>query len=136
MKKIIEKIKNDKLLNLIKNVAQDVTQDAAQNVNVYLVGGAVRDFYLGKENFDKDIIVDNIDAADFAKNLADKLDASFVVLDEENKTSIGNIIGGFIERRVLIATEKTVRNVIAMGIEPSSAMARALLKLRPADDPK
>jgi len=81
MNDIIEKIKNDKIINLIKDNAKDI----AQNADIYLVGGAIRDFYLNKENFDKDIIVDNINAEDFAKNLAKTLDASFVPLDEENK---------------------------------------------------
>lgn len=77
MNKIIEKIKKDKIINLIKT--------HAQNAEIYLVGGASRDFYLNKENFDKDIIVDNVDAEEFAKNLAESIDASFVPLDEENK---------------------------------------------------
>lgn len=77
MKKIIEKIKNDKIINIIKENAQDAY--------IYLVGGALRDFYLEIENFDKDIIVDKIEARCFAQKLATKLDASFVPLDEENK---------------------------------------------------
>lgn len=75
MKKVIEKIKNDKIINLIKQHS---------NTEMYLVGGAVRDFYLGQENFDKDIIVEK-NAQNFAKNLAQKLDATFIPLDEENK---------------------------------------------------
>lgn len=77
MNKIIDKIKNDKIINAIK--------DNAQNVDIYLVGGVLRDFHLEIENFDKDIIVDKTDARDFAQNLAAKLNASFVPLDEENK---------------------------------------------------
>lgn len=77
MNKIIEKIKNDKIINAIK--------DNAQGVDIYLVGGVLRDFHLEIENFDKDIIVDKTDARDFAQNLAEKLNASFVPLDEENK---------------------------------------------------
>lgn len=77
MNKIIEKIKKDKIINLIKK--------HAQNAEIYLVGGVLRDFYLNKENFDKDIIVDKIDAEEFAKKLAKSIDASFVPLDEENK---------------------------------------------------
>lgn len=76
MNKVIEKIKNDKIINLIK--------ECAKNTDIYLVGGAIRDFYLGKENFDKDIIV-STDARSFAEELAEIFDASFVALDEENK---------------------------------------------------
>lgn len=77
MNKIIKKINNDKIINLIKK--------HSQNVEIYLVGGVLRDFYLHKENFDKDIIVDKIEAKVFAKNLADAFKATFIPLDEENK---------------------------------------------------
>lgn len=77
MNNIIEKIKKDKVINLIK--------DNAHDADIYAVGGLLRDFYLGIENFDKDIIVDKINAKDFAQTLAIKLNASFVPLDEENK---------------------------------------------------
>jgi len=77
MKNVIEKIKKDKIINLIKQ--------HSQNVEIYLVGGAIRDFYLGKENFDKDIIVDKVSAEEFAKSLAKSINATFVPLDEENK---------------------------------------------------
>lgn len=49
----------------------------------YLVGGTIRDFLMGKTSFDRDIAIK--DAEVFAKNLAEKLDATFIVLDEENK---------------------------------------------------
>lgn len=51
-----------------------------KNINEgYLVGGAVRDFLLGKTTVDRDIAI--VGAEDFAKNF----DGTFVVLDEENK---------------------------------------------------
>lgn len=77
MNKVIEKIKNDQLLNTIMGFAKDT--------DIYAVGGVLRDFYLDIENFDKDIIVDKKDARDFAQKLAVEIDASFVPLDEENK---------------------------------------------------
>lgn len=77
MNKVIEKIKNDQILNTIL--------DFAEETDIYAVGGVLRDFYLDIENFDKDIIIDNINARDFAQKLALELDASFVPLDEENK---------------------------------------------------
>lgn len=77
MNRIVDKIKNDEVINLIKNYAQ--------NVQIYLVGGVIRDFYLNKENFDKDIVVENVNAADFARNFAESIDATFIPLDEENK---------------------------------------------------
>lgn len=75
MKKIIEKIKKDEIINLITNFADE---------EIYLVGGALRDFYLGKENFDKDIILKN-NPAIFAKKLAESLEATFIELDGENE---------------------------------------------------
>lgn len=77
MNTIIEKIKKDKIINQIKTHSKDV--------EIYLVGGVFRDFYLGRQNFDKDIVVDKIHAKDFAKSLAKSLEATFVPLDEENK---------------------------------------------------
>ena len=50
------------------------------NINEgYLVGGAVRDFLMGKTSIDRDIAI--ADAEDFAK----KIDGTFIVLDEVNK---------------------------------------------------
>ena len=49
----------------------------------YLVGGSIRDFFLGKETADRDITIKN--AEKFAKELAEKFDAAFVTLDDENK---------------------------------------------------
>ena len=46
--KIIEKIKNDDILSKII---------ASFDNEIYLVGGTVRDFYLGNESVDRDIIV-------------------------------------------------------------------------------
>lgn len=101
MNRIIEKIKNDKIISIIKDFSKDA--------EIYLVGGLLRDLYLGIENFDKDIIVDKVDARDFAEKLAEKLEASFVPLDEENKIyrlvlqdkmhyiDIANLIGETIE---------------------------------------
>lgn len=79
--KLIEKIKNDEIINLIIEHAKKSSEKA----EIYLVGGAIRDFCLDKENFDKDIIFDKADAEVFAKSLAKTLDASFIFLDEENK---------------------------------------------------
>ncbi len=55
------------------------------NNEIYLVGGTVRDFLMGKDSFDKDIIVVDEDAKDFALKLQKVFDAVYVPLDEENK---------------------------------------------------
>ncbi len=65
------------------NVVKQISLFAGKT-RVLLVGGVIRDYSLGKNNFDKDIIVINEDAQKFAKYLAEKLDAAFVVLDELN----------------------------------------------------
>ncbi len=77
MNTVIEKIKKDEIIKKIKAYSKDV--------QIYLVGGTIRDFYLGLKNFDKDIVVDKIHAKDFAQNLARNIDATFVPLDEENR---------------------------------------------------
>lgn len=79
MKNVIKKIKNDKIINLVIEHVKKNCPDA----DIYIVGGAVRDFYLGFENFDKDIVIDKTNAQKFAKSLAKSIDASFVPLDEE-----------------------------------------------------
>ena len=72
---LLQEIKNDAILNMISKLDNEI----------YLVGGAVRDFLLGKKIFDSDLIVCDTDARDFALSLAEKLDAIFVPLDEINK---------------------------------------------------
>ncbi len=49
----------------------------------YLVGGAVRDFLLGKQTFDRDIAI--CGAENFAKKLAERFNGTFITLDSENK---------------------------------------------------
>lgn len=72
----LEKINKDEIIKRIIASSKDK--------NVYLVGGAVRDFYLGKENFDKDIVIEE-GAEKFAIELSKIFDATFIPLDEENK---------------------------------------------------
>lgn len=79
--KIIEKTKNDIIINQIIAHAQDKFDGS----EIYLVGGTIRDFYLDKENFDKDIVVNKVDAEKFAKSLAQSMDATFIALDDINK---------------------------------------------------
>ena len=64
---------NDRVIQLIKSYDEDI----------YLVGGAVRDFLLGKNTFDKDIIVKS--AEEFASRFANDNDGTFIELDKENK---------------------------------------------------
>ena len=74
--RITDKIKADEILNRIINTFDN---------EVYLVGGAVRDFYMGKDTLDRDIIVIDEDAKVFAQKLVDLFEATFVILDDENK---------------------------------------------------
>ncbi len=74
---ILNRITDDKLIKQIK--------EFAGKTKVLLVGGVIRDFCLGKENFDKDIIVINEDAEKFSKELAKCIGATFIELDRENK---------------------------------------------------
>lgn len=74
--KITEKVRSDEIL--AKIIAQFDNE-------IYLVGGAVRDFLLGKTTYDRDLIVLDEDAREFALKLSEFLNATFVPLDEENK---------------------------------------------------
>lgn len=73
---IVDKIRSDVILNKITSTF---------NNDIYLVGGTVRDFYMEKESTDRDIIVMDEDAREFALRLADIFEATFVPLDEENR---------------------------------------------------
>lgn len=66
-------LSDDKVLELLKDYDEDI----------YLVGGAVRDYLLGKTTCDKDILVNN--AESFANEFARKNNATFITLDSENK---------------------------------------------------
>ena len=81
----LEKLKQDKVLEDIRN--------CSKSIEVYVVGGAIRDLYTGKENFDKDLIVCGVEAKNYALDLAEKLDATFIPLDEENKIYRGVVRG-------------------------------------------
>ena len=60
---------------------------------LYLVGGTVRDILLGRETEDLDFAVDG-DALSFARQFADMVHASFVLLDEEHGTARVVLRGG------------------------------------------
>ena len=100
-----DKIQNDEVLNNISSFFDN---------EIYLVGGAVRDLLLGKENItDRDLIVADEDAKVFAQKVAEFLGAKFIPLDEANKIyrvvladkinylDITNPIGGSIEKDIL-----------------------------------
>ena len=73
---LTDKINNDAILNNL------VTFFSNQ---IYLVGGSVRDAFLGKDFVDRDLIVTDIDAKDFSLQVAEFFNGTFIPLDEENK---------------------------------------------------
>lgn len=115
--KIIDKIKSDEILSKII--------DKFDN-EIYLVGGTVRDFYMGLESTDRDIIIMDEDARDFALKLSELFQATFVPLDEENKIyrivlpdkinyiDVTNPVGDSIEKD-LMRRDLTI-NAIAVNI--------------------
>ncbi|CDE62011.1 polyA polymerase [Fusobacterium sp. CAG:439] len=115
--KIIEKIKSDEILSKIT--------DKFEN-EIYLVGGTVRDYYMGLDSTDRDIIVMDEEAREFALKLAELFEASFVPLDEENKIyrivladkinciDVTNPVGDSIEKD-LMRRDLTI-NAIAVNI--------------------
>lgn len=70
------KIQNDPILN---NIASFFDNE------IYIVGGTVRDFLMGKNSYDRDLIVTDEDAKSFSQKIAKFLDGIFIPLDEENK---------------------------------------------------
>jgi tRNA nucleotidyltransferase/poly(A) polymerase len=76
MQILTDSIKNDCILN---NLASFF------NNEIYLVGGSIRDYFLGKSSYDKDLIVVDEDARTFSLKVAEFFDGKFIPLDEENK---------------------------------------------------
>ena len=70
-------MKNNKNLNLIKPFLKDS--------KAYLVGGYVRDYFMGKASPDCDIAIDTkcVNVKEFVKSISDKLSAHFVPLHED-----------------------------------------------------
>jgi tRNA nucleotidyltransferase/poly(A) polymerase len=58
----------------------------AAGIDIYLVGGAVRDLVLGRGSSDLDFLVAG-DPLFFARQAADRLKGSFILLDEENSVA-------------------------------------------------
>lgn len=73
---IKDKITSDKILSKIVSSCDN---------EIYIVGGTVRDFLTGRESLDRDIIVTDEDAKDFALKIQPLFDAVYVPLDELNK---------------------------------------------------
>lgn len=115
--KITQKIKSDCILSKI-----------ADNFNneIYIVGGAVRDYLTEKQCLDRDLIVIDEDAKEFSLKLQKLFDASFVPLDEVNKIyrivlrdkinyiDVTNPVGGSIEKD-LMRRDLTI-NAVAVNI--------------------
>lgn len=57
----------------------------AQRIEIYLVGGSVRDLLLGRPTHDLDFVVDG-DGLAVARRIADALHAAYVPIDHERKT--------------------------------------------------
>ncbi len=73
---ITEKIKSDFILSeIIKNF----------DAEIYLVGGSVRDMFLNRQSIDRDLIVADRNAKEFALELKKFFNCTFIPLDEENK---------------------------------------------------
>lgn len=73
MKHLIEK---DFILNAIRENFDE---------EIYLVGGAVRDFLNGKDVVDRDLLVCGCDVKEFSKRLGEFFNATFIELDSENE---------------------------------------------------
>lgn len=71
-----DKIQQDLILNAIRENFDE---------EIYLVGGAVRDFLNGQNSYDRDLLVLNTDVKEFSMRLAEFFDATFIELDSENE---------------------------------------------------
>lgn len=110
------------------NITDDILIKIKENFDneIYLVGGSVRDYLMGFESHDRDIIVMDEDARNFSLKLQELFDATFIPLDEENRIyrlvmldkinyiDITNPVGGTIEKD-LMRRDLTI-NSIAVNI--------------------
>lgn len=110
------------------NITDDILIKIKENFDneIYLVGGSVRDYLMGFESHDRDIIVMDEDARNFSLKLQEFFDATFIPLDEENRIyrlvmpdktnyiDITNPVGGTIEKD-LMRRDLTI-NSIAVNI--------------------
>ena len=74
-------------MNLLHNIEKDnIINTIKSNFDneIYLVGGAIRDYLSNKQTYDRDLIVCDQNAKEFSEKLAEILDATFITLDEEN----------------------------------------------------
>lgn len=70
---------------IISNPILNSIRDVLNKHQVFLVGGFLRDLFLGKNSSDFDLIVCDIPPKDFAKKIANKLNGVLVELDCENE---------------------------------------------------
>ena len=74
---LVDKIKNDEIINKIKNLLQEE--------EIFLVGGYLRDLSLGKISPDRYLVVINSKSEIIAEKLAQALDGVKILLDKENQ---------------------------------------------------
>ena len=74
---IVNQIKSD---SIISKIAEEFPDN-----KIFVVGGTVRDFLLGKKSYDKDLIIYGMEAKEFAEKLHKIFESAYVPLDEENK---------------------------------------------------
>jgi len=68
-----------------KKILKELQPMLSKHANLYIVGGALRDIYFKKENFDIDFIVQNQNAVELARKFAEKTNRYFILLDEEHE---------------------------------------------------
>ena len=73
---IQERIKNDKILSVISKNFPDL--------EIYVVGGTVRDFLMDKNSYDRDIVVNVKNLKQFAEKLNKIIPSTLITLDEKN----------------------------------------------------
>ncbi len=74
---VIKQIKSDKILS---KIAKEFP-----NNEIYVVGGTVRDYIMERKTYDRDLVICDMDAGDFAQRLLETFNSVLVPLDEENK---------------------------------------------------
>lgn len=67
---------------LNKDINKLILSNITKDINIWIVGGTLRDFLLEKECFDTDYVITGVKAFEFAEKIAEKVDGHFVPLDK------------------------------------------------------
>jgi len=74
--------KSNQMLNLNNEINRKLLELCPEGVEIYVVGGYIRDILLNRECYDRDYTIKGMSAVEFARRAADLIEGHFVLLDK------------------------------------------------------